>query len=114
ITQGWVDLVSLNNNEATNSFTGKSKIVKKDPYELRFVFPREKNFKVKSATARGPSGTVPVKIANHQGWSTVQLISPRTTQVSWSVMFEPAELYHYPVREPANLFVERAGLTTAT
>lgn len=114
ITQGWVDLVALNNNEATNSLTGKSKVVKNDPYELRFVSPREKNFKITSATARGAMGNLPVKIANHQGWATVQIMSPRTTQVSWSVKFEPAEIYHYPVREPANLFVERAGLDSVT
>jgi hypothetical protein len=110
ITQGWVDLVALNSNEAANSFTGKSKLVKNDPYELRFVFPRGQNFKIKNAKA----GNLPVKIANHQGWATVQIISPRTTQVSWSVMFEPGEIYHYPVREPANLFVEHASLDSAT
>ncbi len=110
ITQGWVDLVSLNSNDATNTFTGKSNVVKNDPYQLRFVFPREKNFKIKSATA----GKLPVEIANHQGWATAQLISPRTTQVNWSVTFEPADSYHYPVREPANLFVERAGLDSAS
>ena len=110
ITQGWVDLVALNSNEAANSFTGKSRVIKNDPYELRFVFPREKNFKIKSAKAGG----LPVRIENHQGWATVQIISPRTAQVSWSVMFEPGEIYHYPVREPANLFVERSGLDSAT
>jgi len=114
ITQGWVDLVALNQNETTNTFTGKSNVVKNDPYELRFVFPRGKNFKIKSVTARGPAGNLAVKIANHQGWGTVQIMPPRTTQVSWSVRFEPADIYHYPVREPANLFVERAGLDSVT
>jgi len=114
ITQGWVDLVSLSSDDAKNSFTGKSSVVKNDPYELRFVFPREKNFQIKSATARGAAGNLPVKIVNHQGWATVQLTSPRTTQVSWSVVFEPAGAYHYPVREPANLFIERVGLDSAT
>ena len=114
ITQGWVDLAALDRNDAANSFTGKSNVVRNDPYELRFVFPRGRNFKIKSATARGPAGNLPVKIANHQGWATAQMISPRTTQVSWSVVFEPAEIYHYPVREPANLFVESAGLDAVT
>lgn len=114
ITQGWVDLVSLNSNETTNSFTGKSDVVRNDPYELRFVFPRGKNFKIKNASARAAGKTLPIKIANHQGWATIQMISPRTTQASWSVMFEPAELYRYPVREPSNLFVERVGLDSAT
>ena len=53
ITQGWVDLLGLNRNDTTNSYTGKSNVVKNDAYELRFVFPRGKNFRIKSATARG-------------------------------------------------------------
>src|SRR5215813_8076525 len=40
ITQGWVDLLAVNRDDATNSYTGKSSVVKNDPYELRFVFPR--------------------------------------------------------------------------
>src|SRR2546425_866641 len=114
ITQGWVDLLGLNRNDTTNSYTGKSSVVRNDPYELRFVFPRGKNFRIKGVTARGSAGSLPVKIANHQGWATTQMVSPRTTQVSWSVVFEPADIYHYPVREPANLFVERAGLDAVT
>ena len=110
ITQGWVDLVALNRDDATNSYTGKSNVVKNDPYELRFVFPRGKNFRIKSAKA----GSLPVQIANHQGWATVQFASPRTGQLNWSITFEPADIYHYPVREPANLFVERVGLDTVT
>lgn len=110
ITQGWVDLVALNQSNSTNSFTGKSNVVKDDPYELQFVFPRGKNFRVKSATARGPAGTLPVKVSNHQGWATVRMVSPRTTQVSWSVVFEPAEMYGYPVREPSNLWADLAGI----
>jgi hypothetical protein len=65
---------------------------------------------VKSVIARGTGGTIPVKYSNHQGWATVQLVSPRTSQVSWSVVFEPGDLYHYPVREPANLSADRAGI----
>ncbi len=114
ITQGWVDLLALNRNDAANSYTGKSSVVRNDPYELRFVFPRGKNFRIKSATARGSAGSLPVKIANHQGWATAQMVSPHTTQVSWSVVFERADIYHYPVREPANLFVESAGLDAVT
>ncbi len=114
ITQGWIDLIGLNRNEATNSFTGKSNVVKNDPYELRFVFPRGKNFRIKQATARGSSGNLSVNVANHQGWATAKFISPRTAQVSWSVQFEPGEIYHYPVREPANFFVDRVGLDSVT
>ncbi len=110
ITQGWVDLVALNHNEASDSFTGKSNIIKNDPYELRFVFPRGKNFRIKRATARSSNGNLPVKIFNHQGWAALQIVSPRTTQVNWSVLFEPADMYHYPVREPANLWADRMGI----
>lgn len=110
ITQGWLDLVALNQNLAANSYTGKSSVIKNDPYELRFVFPRGKNFRVKSATARSAAGNLPVKIANHQGWATVEMIPTRTAQANWSVVFEPADIYHYPVREPTNLSAQRAGL----
>ena len=114
ITQGWIDLLELNRNDAANSYAGKSEVIKNDPYKLSFVFPRAKNFRIKSATARSSAGNLPVKIANHQGWATLQITSPRTTKVTWSVLFEPAETYHYPVREPANLYVERAGLDSVT
>ncbi len=108
ITQGWVDLASL--NQTGDSFTGKSKVIKDDPYELRFAFPKGKNYAVKQATARTASGVVPVKISNHQGWATVQFTSPRTTDVNWTISFEPSDIYHYAVREPANLAVERVGI----
>lgn len=110
ITQGWVDLMAFDHNDAGNAFNGKSKVVKNDPYELRFVFPRGKNFKVKSATAKSATGNLPVKISNHQGWATMQIVSPRTTQVSWSVSFEPTDSYRYPVREPANLWADPIGV----
>ena len=110
ITQGWVDLVSLSHNDASDSFNGKSNIIKNDPYELRFAFPRSKNFRIKRATARSFAGNLPVKIFNHQGWAALQIVSPRTAQVNWSVVFEPADLYHYPVREPTNLWADRVGI----
>src|SRR5262245_25924202 len=81
ITQGWVDLLELDSNASANSYTGKSSVVKNDPYELRFVFPRGKNFRIKKASA----GKIPVKITNHQGWATAQFTSPRTSPLNWSV-----------------------------
>ncbi|HYJ87984.1 MAG TPA: NPCBM/NEW2 domain-containing protein [Pyrinomonadaceae bacterium] len=113
LTQGWVDLVSHNYNPATNSYRGKSKVIRNDPYELRFVFPNGKNFMIKSASARSAAGSVPVKISNHQGWATVEFTTPRTTDVTWNVVFAPAEFYRFPVREPQNLWLERAGLDGA-
>jgi hypothetical protein len=113
LTQGWVDLVSHNYNPATNSYRGKSKVIRNDPYELRFVFPNGRNFIIKSASARSVAGNLPVKISNHQGWATVEFTTPRTTDVTWNVVFAPAEFYRFPVREPQNLWLERAGLDGA-
>jgi hypothetical protein len=110
VTQGPVDLISNKFDAAKNSFTGKSRVIKKDPYELSFVFPRGKNFVVKSATARAAKGNLPVKITNHQGWATVEITSSNTTEIDWNVRFEPAETYRFPVREPSNLWAQRAGL----
>ena len=111
ITQGWVDLAALSFNG--DVWTGTSRVIKEDPYELRFAFPRGTNFAVKSATAQTAVGALPVRISNHQGWAAVQFTSPQTTQANWQVEFEPAEFYHFPAAEPANLWVERVGLDGA-
>ena len=107
ITQGWVDLISQ--SLSGNRFSGKSTLIKNDPYNLRFAFPRGKNFAITSATANG----LPIKIVNHQGWSEVEITSPKTTEVSWEVRFETAPAYHFPVKEPQNLWAERAGVDGA-
>ena len=107
ITQGWVDLIS--HSIRGSRYSGKSRLIKNDPYNLRFVFPRGKNFAVKSATAGG----LPVRIVNHQGWAEVEITSPKTTEVSWEVRFETAPAYHFPVKEPQHLWAERAGVDGA-
>jgi hypothetical protein len=111
ITQGWVDLTSLEQNEAGNSFKGNSKLVKNDPYELRFVFPRGTNYVVKRVVARaGTFSKLPVKISNHQGWASVQFTSPKTREVKWEVEFEPTDMYHFPPSPPENVTAKRVGL----
>jgi hypothetical protein len=107
ITQGWVDLVSQ--RVLRNRFLGKSRLVKNDPYNLRFAYPRGKHFVIKSARAGG----LPVRITNHQGWAEVEITSPRTTEVSWEVVFAPATGYHFPVQEPRNLSAESVGVDGA-
>jgi hypothetical protein len=107
ITQGWVDLIS--HHLRGNHYSGKSKLIRNDPYNLCFAFPRGKNFKIKSATA----GNLPVRITNHQGWATVEITSPKTTEVNWDVVFEPAPGYHFPVKEPQHLWAERVGVDGA-
>src|SRR5260370_353736 len=110
ITQGWVDILAQSYNRTTNTYAGKSKVIKNDAYELRFVYPRGKNQVIKSAAARAVSGKLPVKIINHQGWSTIEIASPQTTEVSWSVSFAPADVYRFPEREPQNLWAEPVGI----
>ena len=110
ITQGWIDLVSLNSNKDGTSFAGKSRVVKNDPYEITFAFPRGMNFAMASATAKGSSGSLPVTISNHQGWATMRIESPGTGDVTWGVRFEPSVPYHFPVREPESISLERVGL----
>ena len=107
ITQGWVDLISQ--SISGNRYTGKSRLIANDPYHLWFAFPRGKNFAIKSARA----GRLPVRIVNHQGWGEVKITSPVTTEISWEVRFEPAPSYHFPVKEPGNLWAERYGIDGA-
>jgi NPCBM/NEW2 domain/Melibiase len=113
ITQGWVDLISHNFNAARNTYSGKSKVIRNDPYNLWFAFPRGKHLAIKSATAYSRAGKLPVRIVNHQGWATGEITSPVTTEVNWEVRFEPAPAYHFPVKEPGNLWAERAGIDGA-
>lgn len=113
ITQGWVDLVSHSLNAAKNIYLGKSKLIKNDPYELRFAFPRGKPMAIKSAKAYSRNAKLPVRVVNHPGWSTAEITSPVTTEVSWEIRFEPARAFHFPVKEPGNLWAERSGIDGA-
>lgn len=113
LTQGWVDLLSHSYNPAAKSYRGRSKVIRHDPYQLRFVFPRGKNFVIRGASARTATGRLPVKISNHQGWATIEFNSSQTTEVSWNASFAPSEFYRFPVREPQNLWAERAGIDSA-
>ncbi|MGI9167893.1 MAG: NPCBM/NEW2 domain-containing protein [Pyrinomonadaceae bacterium] len=113
LTQCWVDLVSHAYNPVAESYRGRSRVIKNDPYQLSFVFPRGRNFVVKAASARSARGSLPVKISVHQGWDAVEFDSPLTTEVSWNVSFAPTGLYRFPVREPQNLWAERVGIDGA-
>ena len=71
ITQGWVDLAECKYDDAAVAYSGRSHVVRNDPYAMTFAFPREKNFRVKSAVASTAAGPVPMRVTNHQGWATV-------------------------------------------
>ncbi|MHB8055900.1 MAG: alpha-galactosidase, partial [Candidatus Aminicenantales bacterium] len=83
LTQGWIDLASLSVNPEGTAFSGRSHLIKNDPYELHFAYPRGKSFAVARASARSGSGTLPVRIFNRQGWATVRIDSPATTAAEW-------------------------------
>ena len=51
-----------------------------------------------------------MKVVNHQGWATVRIDSPATTEISWNVAFEAAEAYKYPTQAPTGLRVEPVGV----
>jgi hypothetical protein len=113
ITQGWVDLVRLVAGRDGRSFSGASRVIANDPYELRFAFPRGSNYAVRGATARSAGGALPVRVVNHQGWATVRIDSRTTTEVSWEVSFAPADSYRYPTQAPTGLRIDRVGLDGA-
>ena len=110
ITQGWIDLLAEKFDAGKGLYSGRSRIVRNDPYEIRFAFPKGKNFAVKHGTAQIGKTTLPVRITNHQGWATVEFTSPRNGDVDWNVEFQPADLYRFPVREPQNLWAESRGI----
>jgi hypothetical protein len=99
--------------DGDGSFRGASRIIANDPYELRFAFPRGRNYAVKIATARSAGGALPVRVTNHQGWATVRIDSRSTTEVSWAVSFAPADSYRYPTQAPIGLRIDRVGLDGA-
>jgi hypothetical protein len=103
-------MVSENYDAAKNSYNGSSKVIKNDPYQLQFVFPRDKNFAVSRVSARTSTGKLDAKVFNHQGWASVEFTSPKTTEVSWEVTFEPASIYRFPVKEPSQLWAEPVGI----
>ncbi|MGB2867959.1 MAG: NPCBM/NEW2 domain-containing protein, partial [Bacteroidota bacterium] len=110
ITQGWVDIIDAGWNAKANLWTGTSRLIAGDPYELRFAFPRGRNMIVKKATA----GSLPVRITNHQGWATVGFTPAKTQNVKWTVEFAPAPVtYHFPVYKPDTVMVERSGMNGA-
>lgn len=111
ITQGWVDLKALHFDGKKKLYSGKSAVIKNDPYELHFAFPRSgRSFRVVSARAVLSGRELPVEVENHQGWATVRFESPKTAEVEWQVVFGEETVYHYPVRKPRQITFRPKGL----
>ncbi len=104
ITQGALELLSLITKE--NSIEGKSKVIKNEPYEISFVFPRGKNFVLERVVAKGTD----YSIFNYQGWAKVRFLPRETGALSWKVYFSPADIYDYPVSKPSEPWIERAWI----
>ncbi|MEA1886126.1 MAG: NPCBM/NEW2 domain-containing protein [Bacteroidota bacterium] len=109
ITQGWVDLEEIKYNGREKIYKGKSNVIKNDPYQIHFAYPRGEYYKVSNVRVKG-TGNIETKINNHQGWSTVTIHSPRTTEIKWTVTFEPAYSYKYMTRDPGRLSAEALGV----
>ena len=110
ITQGWIDLKAADFDADALTYSGISTVVKNDPYELRFAFPKGKNYAIASATAKLNGRVLPVKITNHQGWATVGFTADANADIEWKVQFEDTEFYSYPVSNPENLRFENGEL----
>ncbi|HCY41889.1 MAG TPA: hypothetical protein DHV48_11120 [Prolixibacteraceae bacterium] len=108
ITQGWVDLKALKAEK--NSFSGTSEVIKNDPYELFFAFPRGKNFRIKTSGATGKEGKLTVVAENHDGWACLRIFSPKTEDIKWTVSFEESTLFHMPEDVVSNLWIEPIGI----
>ena len=109
LTQGPVDLAAWSQNKSGDTFAGTSHVVKNDPYELRFVFPRGTNYLVKQAVAHAGLSRLPVEIFNHQGWAAVRIAPAKTGDVKWEVQFAPAEAFNFPPSAPERPQFERVG-----
>src|SRR6185437_5999473 len=84
------------------------------PYQLSFVFPPKTNAVVSRVVAKAGWHRLPVKIANHQGWATVTITSPKTQDINWEVDFASATNFFYPPSPPERLSVQPMGLDSVS
>lgn len=110
ITQGWIDLVEL--NQEGERVSGKSHIIKNDPYQLHFVYPRGQYYKVGDIKVKGAGGNLSTSVMNHQGWSTVTIESPASGDISWNIQFVEDDNYKYLTKDPGSVTVEATGLNS--
>jgi len=116
ITQGWVDLVELDEGGIFTepSLAGRSNVVADDPYTLVIGLPRDAaTFKIAEASAAGDAQSVRTSWANHQGYATLTIDSDISQSVEWSIRFQPAQAYVYPVVSPSQIQVTQDGIGAA-
>ena len=82
ISQGGVDLINVIWNENTYLLSGKSKLVKHDPYTLILFVP--KDFKLNSAKMNGEK----VEIIRDGNSVTISYVSKKTQEIEWNLDFK--------------------------
>lgn len=110
ITQGWIDLTAYAFDKATLTASGKSRIIKNDPYELTFAYPPGEYYEIATVTAKEGKNILNATFTNHQGWGVVKVNSATTTNIEWTVTFKKAYSFKYDTRDPGNITVTRTGI----
>jgi hypothetical protein len=106
VTQGWVDLLELDAGGTSDAPTlsGRSRVIGGDDYTLTLGLPPGgPGLRLSSVQVRGESRGVEATWENHIGHATVTVESRETQTVSWTLVFEPAEVYVYPPRRPTGV-----------
>lgn len=110
ITQGWVDLKSLNANADGTIINGTSALPAGEKYKMYFVYPLGKYFRTKNVVVREGKRTIQAATVDHQGWAEVSFTVPVTGDISWEVGFEPDYSFSYAVRQPDGISVTSEGI----
>jgi hypothetical protein len=110
ITQGWPDLIRVEQKEQERKYEGESNVIKDDVYRLVFTYPRGSYYKGERLKAKGERKNIRCKIIDHQGWSVVEIESPVTQKVEWEVSFVEAEHYKYATKDPGRVTIKAEGL----
>lgn len=89
VTQGAVDLVSVQWDAAQRTLSGVSRVVAGDPYELRVATPPTGGWHAVSATLGDDHAAAGATISLHDAeWGArVRILSPQTGEVSWKVNY---------------------------
>ena len=92
ITQGIIDLVAEQWDAAKNTLSGTSRVVGRDPYELRIAAMGSSGpwrAREVAASTKDNGQDVTIKLLKQDDWKVrVQIDTPQNCQVRWSVKFE--------------------------
>jgi len=114
ITQGWVDLTSLESDSADGQaiLRGTSRVIAGDPYVVTIGLPPGEPAQSVSARVE-PRGAVKYWTLAHHGCATLSLWSDQTREVEWELRFRPQPAYQFPADGPGSVNVAATGLDSA-